>query len=230
MFPELLKKYRKKRGLKQEDLANSLNDLLGSKYNIKVSNVSSWEVGTNPKIEVIEAIAEILNIPVQYLFNDSNDVINEMLGDRMPYIKKMTTNTSQVQLYDGLCGAGSGGILYNTTDNFIYVDKQIIKKKYSDRPVVGLKIVGDSMKPYINDGDILLVNMFNDYDTKPTTDGKYVINTIQGTQLKNLSFRSNGDIVISSTNKEYPDEIINIHESQENLEIIGIPVGRLLMS
>jgi transcriptional regulator with XRE-family HTH domain len=228
MFLELLKKYRKNKKLTQTDLANKLSDLLG--YEVKTTNVQSWERGVNPKLEMIISIAEILDIPEQYLFNDSDDIINQMVGNRMPSIKKMTDNTSQVQLYDGLCGAGSGGILYNTTDNFIFIDKQLIKKKYQDRPVVGLKIVGDSMKPYIDTGDILLVNMINEFDDKPTIDGKYVINTIQGTQLKNLSFRSNGDIVISSTNKEYPDEIINIIESQEQLDIIGVPVGRLLMS
>ncbi len=228
MFGINLKKYRKLKGYTQEQLSEKINSLIGTNY--KKSSAYSWENNVSPNIEVITAIADILEIPEQFLFDDSDDVVNKMVGSRMPSIKKMTDNTSQIQLYNGLCGAGSGGILHNTTSDFLYVDKQLIIKKYQDRPVIGLKIIGDSMKPYIDEDDILLVNIINEFDNKPTSDGKYVINTIQGTQLKNLSFRSNGDIIISSTNKEYPDEIINSMESQEQLDIIGIPVGRLLMS
>ena len=69
MFSENLKKYRKISGMTQEELANKINILLNSNYT--KNNVQSWERGVNPKIDVISAIAEILEITEQYLFDDS---------------------------------------------------------------------------------------------------------------------------------------------------------------
>jgi phage repressor protein C with HTH and peptisase S24 domain len=61
-------------------------------------------------------------------------------------------------------------------------------------------------------------------------DGKYVIETSAGVMVKNLCFKSNGDIVISSCNRIYESETIRASESQEYLEIIGMVVGRVLKS
>ena len=228
MFSDLLKKYRLKSGLKQKNITDMINNLLGT--NIKLATYSTWENGTNPKIEVIKAIAEILNIPEQYLFDDGDTIVNKIINDKMPSLRDMTKHTSKIQLYDGLCGAGSGGILYNTTDNFMYIDSSLINRKYQDKPIIALKIIGDSMEPYIYEDDIVLVSILQQMEDKPTVDGKYIINTIAGTMLKNLTFRANGDIVISSCNKAHPPEIINVNDSQEVLDIIGIPVGRILKS
>ena len=228
MFSDLLKKYRLKSGLKQKEITQMINDLLGT--NIKLATYSAWENGANPKIEVIKAIAEILDIPEQYLFDDSDTVTNRIISDKMPSLRDMAENTSKIQLYDGLCGAGSGGILFNTTNNFMYIDSSLIQRKYRDKPIIALKIVGDSMEPYVYEDDIVLVSILSQMENRPVIDGKYIINTVAGTMLKNLTFRANGDIVISSENKAYPPEIINVNDSQELFEIIGIPVGRILKS
>jgi transcriptional regulator with XRE-family HTH domain len=229
MFPELLKKYRKKRGLRQDELAESINNILGAKYNIKASNVSSWEMGTNPKIEIIVTIAEILEIPEQFLFDDSSDTINKIISKEMPSFKNMVEHTKKISLLDGYVGAGSSGFIERIDIvYFLYIDKYMIKKAYQKEDIKGLTVVGDSMYPYINCCDIVLFAPINDYNN--LTDGKYIISTIAGTQLKNLSFRSNGDILISSCNKSYPDELIRCSDTQENIDINGIVVGRILKS
>jgi len=225
MFQDLLRKYRVKQGLKQSDLAEKINEKLGVKTTY--ANVSSWESGTNPKIEVIEAISQILKIPVQYLFDDTDATIHKIISDKMPSVKDMSENTLKIQLYDGLCGAGCGGILYNTTNDFIYIDNSFLQEKYKDKVIIAFKIVGDSMTPYLSENDIVLVNIISEFDTKPTIDGKYLINTNAGTMLKNLSFISDGSIIVSTTNKSYPNEIIKKGESSNNFEIIGVALGSL---
>ena len=225
MFHHNLKKYRNQKGLNQGELANSINNILGSKFT--KDNVGKWEKNTNPKIEVIVAIAEILNIPEQYLFNDSEDVINKIVSNKMPDLKNIVEHTKKISLLDGYAGAGSLGIV-NQTSSVVFIDKYIIKKKFRDSNIKGLTVIGDSMKPYVDTGDIVLFVPTNDYDQ--LTDGKYIISTMAGTQLKNLSFRSNGDILISSCNKAYPDELIKFEETQESIEINGIVVGRILMN
>jgi len=225
MFDTNLKKYRERAGFTFESLSERVNQLLGTKFN--KSTARTWENGANPKIKVISAIAEILNIPEQYLFNDSEDVINKIVSNKMPDLKNIVEHTKKISLLDGYAGAGSLGIV-NQTSSVVFIDKYIIKKKFRDSNIKGLTVIGDSMKPYVDTGDIVLFVPTNDYDQ--LTDGKYIISTMAGTQLKNLSFRSNGDILISSCNKAYPDELIKFEETQESIEINGIVVGRILMN
>ena len=228
MFFELLKKYRTTRGLKQSELADKINELLGT--DIKSINVSKWEQGTNPKIEIIEAIAEILDIPVQYLFDDSDKAINKIISNKAPQLKEIVEHTLRIPLIDGYVGAGSGGIIDALKINeYVYIDNSSIKRKYLSETVIAIPVIGDSMTPYVNDDDIILFHPLKD-TTHMLNDGKYVIQTINGTMVKNLKFMCSGDIVISSCNKAYSDEIINSKESQELLDILGIVVGRILKS
>ena len=227
-FAEQLKKYRSKRNrMTREELAKKLSDLLG--YEVKITNVTSWERGTNPKIEVIEAIAEVLNIPVQYLFDDSDDAIKKIVNDKVPYYKEMADHTEKIPLLKGYAGAGSGGVLEKSSDEVIYIDKSFIDRRYQNRDIKALVVIGDSMIPFVDHGDIVLFSEI-EKGRYNLPDGKYVITTINGTMVKNLKFKLNGDIVISSCNQKYDDEIIKANESQEFLDIIGFVVGRVLKS
>lgn len=226
MFGTNLKKYRKAKGLTQEQLASEINSLIGTQY--KKSSVSSWENNVSPSIEVIEAIAEILDIPEQFLFNDSNDIINTIIKNEMPNLKMIMENTKQVNVVDGYVGAGSSSVIENVKIiDTVYVDKKFIKKGYHDKTINSLIVEGDSMIPYVNGGDRVLYHPL-EKGTYNYIDGKYIISNINGVMVKNLSFRCNGDIVISSENKAYSDEIIKANETQEYLDIIGIVVGRIL--
>jgi len=228
MFGTLLKKYRVQKGLKQSELADRINELLGTE--IKSVNVSSWEKGTNPKIEIIEAIADILDIPVQYLFDDSDKAINKIISNKAPQLKEIVEHTLRVPLIDGYVGAGSGGIIDALKINeYVYIDSSSVKRKYVNDTIIAIPVIGDSMTPYVNDDDIILFHPLKDV-THKLNDGKYVIQNINGVMVKNLKFNCNGDIIISSCNKAYSDEIIRAEESQELLEILGIVVGRILKS
>lgn len=229
MFGDNLRNYRKLSGLSQENLADRLNNLMvGSKFN--KDNVAKWEKNTNPKVEVIIALAESLNIPEQFLFDDSKTAIDKIVNKEVPEMKSLQEHTKKVSFIDGYVGAGSGGCIdCEIVSSFLYVDHSIIKKGYEDKEIKALTVIGDSMSPYVDCNDIVL---FSDLEKGKYNccDGKYIITTINGTMVKNLSFRTNGDIVISSCNKCYSDEIIKSNESQEILDIIGIVVGRILKS
>ncbi len=224
MFSQNLEKYRKKAGFTFESLANSINNILGTKFN--KSTARTWENGATPKIDTIEAISEVLNVPIQYLFDDGIDAIDGIIKDKIPTFKNMVENTKKVILLDGYLGAGSGGIIENVkTIDYLYVDNSMIKKQYRNEEIKALTVIGDSMSPYVNGDDIVLFTSLKD---RNLADGKYIITTMNGTMIKNLSFKANGDIVISSENKAYNDELIKADESQEILDIVGIVVGRIL--
>lgn len=138
------------------------------------------------------------------------------------------TDIIKVPLLDGYVGAGSAGIIekLKVTD-YIYVDIHYINKTYKNKSIKALEVIGDSMYPYVNSYDVILFTPLEKGQYN-LTDGKYVIETINGIMIKNLSFKTNGNIIISSCNPTYPPEEIDSKESQEVLDIIGIVVGRIL--
>ena len=226
MFGELLKKYRKIADLTLEELAQRVNEIAGTTYT--KATVRSWERGNNPKVVIIQIIADILDIPVQYLFDDSDKVINKIVANKAPQLKQMIKHTLRVPLYDGYVGAGSGGVFdaFEVKD-YLYIDYFSIDKKYTDKSIVALTVVGDSMEPYVCDGDIVIFHPIVPSSNFPLIDGKYVIQTSNGLMVKNLTFKTNGNIVISSCNKSYASEEID-PSNQEQLEILGFVVGRFL--
>lgn len=220
MFAKQLKKYRKLANYTQSELAICLSQIIGNE--ITGNNIRSYEAGTNPKIEVIEALALILKIPIQYLFDDSDFALSQFSNS------SMMTDIIKVPLLDGYVGAGSAGIIekLKVTD-YIYVDIHYINKTYKNKSIKALEVIGDSMYPYVNSYDVILFTPLEKGQYN-LTDGKYVIETINGIMIKNLSFKTNGNIIISSCNPTYPPEEIDSKESQEVLDIIGIVVGRIL--
>jgi transcriptional regulator with XRE-family HTH domain len=226
MFNENLKKYRNMAGLTQDKLALSINNLIDSDYT--KSNVQSWERGVNPKLDVISAIADILDIPEQFLFDDSSDTIKKIVSREAPRLRDMVEHVKEIPLLKGYAGAGSSGVIDSIeVDKYLYIDVCLVKKAYQEKEVRALTIVGDSMIPYVDNNDIVLYHPVEKGQYN-LIDGKYIIETMNGIMLKNLKFCCNGDIVISSCNKAYRDEIIKASESQEYLDIVGVAVGRLL--
>lgn len=220
MFGELLRKYRKKAKYTQSELAICLSQILG--YEVKGNSVRTYENGINPKLEVIEALALILKIPVQFLFDDSEYTLSQFSN------AGIVEDIIKVPLFDGYVGAGSAGTMERAkTIEHLYLDIHSIKRAYKDKKIKAIEVIGDSMKPYVDSSDIVLFSPLEKGQFN-LADGKYIIETINGVMVKNLSFKTNGNIVISSCNKSYPTEEINKSESQEVLDIIGIVIGRIL--
>lgn len=220
MFGEKLRKYREKKHLTQNQLAYRVEVLTG--MTCKGKYISSYESGSNPKVEFIVAFADILEIPVQYLFDDSDEVIRRIIKNEMPRLEKMFENTIRVPVVGGF-------INRETSEKYIYIDKYLVKKKY--RESVDLKaviVLGDSMKPYIDNSDIVLFEELGSQQGDKFNDGKYVIETEQGVMVKNLTFKVNGDIIISNCNKDYRDCIVSGGIPNDYFDVLGVVVGRLL--
>lgn len=238
MFNEKLKKYRKVARLTQSELAEKLEYKLGGSFTY--SNIQSYERGTNPKLEVISAIAEILDIPEQYLFDDSDIKLDKLCSNVIKqnpdkYKRKLMNNTEinrdviKVPLIDGYVGAGSTGIIDSIDiSDYLYVDNHSLKKAYKNKDIKALEVIGDSMIPYVDCCDIILFAPLD--NNTHLIDAKYIIQTCRGVMVKNLSFKTNGNIIISSCNPVYPPEEINSNETQELIDILGIVVGRILKS
>ena len=155
MFSRNLKIYRKTQKLTQGELAKLLTEKTGKIYTDK--NVQSWENKTNPKLEIIISLSDILGIPEQYLINDSTDKINKIVNNEIPNFKNVLEHTKKVNLIDGYAGAGSSGEIESINIiNHLYIDNSVIKKEYRGQEIKALTVIGDSMFPYVSCQDVVL--------------------------------------------------------------------------
>jgi len=85
------------------------------------------------------------------------------------------------------------------------------------------------MHPYLSDGDIALFKYVE--EDAITYDGKYIIETTVGLQVKNLKFLSDGSIKIISENPAYRtlgtyDEEVKKGDAN-SFKVVGSIVGRV---
>lgn len=96
---EKIKKYRKEKGLTQKELADKLN--------IATNSLSRYEIGERrPPIDMIEKIAEILNVtPIQLMYDEEvENTLNQSAEDEAQrqemYLKELREDT--INKYDSL--------------------------------------------------------------------------------------------------------------------------------
>jgi phage repressor protein C with HTH and peptisase S24 domain len=80
-----------------------------------------------------------------------------------------------------------------------------------------ISVIGDSMSPTYNDGDLILV------DTaigRPKSDAVYVLQHDGFLWIKRLNFRFDGSIHVISDNPRYPEQVIS-GEALDRLKIVG---------
>lgn len=88
--------------------------------------------------------------------------------------------------------------------------------------LVSMKVAGDSMSPWVNDGDSVLIDRSN----TEIRDGKpYAIRYGDELRIKHVHRRFDGGLILRSINPEYCDEIIAPAEL-EHVEILGRVVWR----
>ena len=84
---------------------------------------------------------------------------------------------------------------------------------------------GDSMEPYICDGDTVM--FVEEPEGKPIREGRiYALRYGGALKIKRLYRRANGDLVIRSDNKNYPDEVVKNDELDELVRIYGPVIER----
>jgi phage repressor protein C with HTH and peptisase S24 domain len=219
---------------------------IANRIGVSKSSVISWANGTRkfPKdILKIYEIADILNISVldllPYSLEEKKKIVKTELQENIEDYQEllplniMPDYLKSISLTNGIAGAGSFGVNGDGLEviHQIYVDIHTIDKAYRQKDLQSIAIAGDSMTPYVNDGDIAIFYKFINGETA-NGDGKYIISTSQGEQIKNIKFMLNGNIRIISENPSYHtkdgyDEEVD-KSSQEYLNIIGKVVGRIL--
>ncbi|WP_419208009.1 XRE family transcriptional regulator (plasmid) [Photobacterium leiognathi subsp. mandapamensis] len=196
-----IKNERKKRGLKQKDLALLLN--------VTSQAISGWERGvTFPQLELYERIAIALNVSKDWLFFDDENKKKHNDADIFyaPFYSDIEASAG--------CGRCNE---YSEVEEYP-LPIQFVTNQYNKESIVCIRCNGDSMEPVISSGSILAINK----SLKTINDGSiYVIKIHDVLRVKILQMSTNG-IVIKSYNKEYADECVSFDSfSESRLEIIG---------
>ena len=119
------------------------------------------------------------------------------------------------------CGGGA----YNdeeVSSSYISLDKNFVNSLGINniKNIDAIKVVGDSMSPIIEDGEIVLIDR-NDINYQES--GVFAINTCNGLFVKRLVINSKGNVDLISDNQSYDVMTMPIDE----VYIIGKVVGAL---
>ncbi len=151
--------------------------------------------------------------------------INWMFYDQIvKSLEEETDKYANVRYYgDIYASAGGGAFNYEEEHEDIVIDKIMIEKLGGLKEIKNIdsiNVLGDSMEPTYNEGDIIFINRTIKDITKG---GVFVVNTNSGLFVKRILLKSDGTIDLISDNKLYGVENVPI----DSVEIVGKVVGSM---
>jgi len=174
------------------------------KIGLSNATATHWRQGALPKADAIIAISKELNCSVDALLGVSKE----------PSIVILDDDVYQIPVFESV-SAGMG----------VYADSRIVgytsvtvKKSDIDK-IIAAKVIGDSMYPYINDGDTVIIKKDCEVDNGDIA----VILLDDEAVVKKVQFGQDS-ITLISFNPMYKDRIIKESDC-DNVRIIGKVIG-----
>lgn len=211
-------------------------DALGLKIGVSKTAIKNWEDGENlPKVEYVRALAEFFDVSFDWLatgqgaMQTNQQIVDELIAS-MPngithdQIEPWRQQT-WVDVYDlkFCCGDGGGYAEFEPLKKTLPFDDSFFK--YRNLKSEFFKLIygkGDSMAPYINDGDAVGL----DISDKIPRDGEVYALFLDGdTMIKRIFREAGGVLTLSSDNKAYRDKVVD-DTNGDSLIIIGRVVYR----
>lgn len=191
-FSERVNKLCKEKGMTIKELERQLHFANGYIRNVSIR-------GYRPKANRLNTIAEYFGVSPEYL-----------LGEEETPQSDLPTSTG---VMIPILGKVAAGIPISAVENVIG-QEEISKKMAASGEYFALKIKGDSMSPYIMDGDVVVVRQQNDAES-----GEIVVVLINGNDgvCKKLK-KSDKAVTLISLNPQYDPMVFT------NEEIDQIPV------
>ncbi len=151
-FGEKLKQLRVNRDLSQEDLAS----ILGTSKQV----ISRYESGQrSPKIDTATRYAELLDIPVCYLVDNSITSLDELCLDNPYFQTAVISHKEYTMLHFPVLGNIAASFDHHPddyfTDDYVDVPSSYLRGRNKE-DFFALRVDGDSMYPIYLNGDIIL--------------------------------------------------------------------------
>lgn len=229
LFPQMLNKYRTLNNLTMDELAEAIGKTK--------STISKWESGNRaPKIYEIEDIANYFNIsPQRLMFGDNiskiQSIFENLTDDRQNAVIDFAENQLNNQenniisvsdsrkrisaFIEGVVAAGNG----TYQEDNLHMEVSLIEDEIPEKFDTIAQVVGDSMKPLINNHDLLFINVTSQVD--PNEIGVFQINGKNF--VKKLKRDYDGQYYLQSLNNKYDD--IYFSEDDE-IRTIGLVIDK----
>ncbi len=195
---------------------------IAAQCGVTVAAISEWKRTGRIAKKHLPTLARITDTPLEWwLTRDPSDAFlvdekaNATYGDPEPRrVPKLNSPGVAYQLDDKyvsvhrlLNGLGAGGVdlqEFDEIDGSHSFRREWLQKK--GWPIAALRVLsveGNSMAPYINDGDVVLVNTA---DRRLVNGDVYAISADGEAMVKRLFKQLDGKIRVESDNKEYPPD------------------------
>lgn len=148
--------------------------------------------------------------------------IGQMSNSCLPEIST-SHNIISIPVFEAVAGCGATGMveqLHLREENFIF-DSRIFPSDIITKNIAMIRIVGDSMMPYLDENDWAIIELRNGRDVIPA-EAVYLIAYDGVVQIKRVQVIGK-KAVIKSDNKEYEPFTLGIND----FDIVGKIIGRL---
>jgi phage repressor protein C with HTH and peptisase S24 domain len=211
---EVIRRLRKDRELNQVQLAERIDTDSG--------NVSRYETDKQkPSMEMLEKIADALSTSVSEICRlaESSSGQLDVASDKYVMVPRLNLAVA--------AGNGTEPAHVEIQGALAFQREWLRKKGLNPDMLEIYDATGDSMSPYIENGDVLLVDVAA---TPPKNNEVWVLwqDAPLGVRVKRVLYRENGDLIIRSDNPDkaqYPDEIIPGHQGH-TVKTVGKVVWR----
>lgn len=225
-----LKNLRSQKNLTLDNLVDRLNKRSDIKFS--KGKISKWENDKEePRLSSLKVLADFYGVDIDYFLSDNDDHIDsiyETFSSLSEHRKKSVREYAQKQLdsqqtkdkttlfretdatYDfpfkGAVSAGTGEWLYGEINEIITLNHT--PPANAD---FALKVNGDSMEPFFENGQIIFVKTVE--DPSQVFSNQFVIADLNGeAYLKKIVFEQVGCRLVS-LNKKYPDKVVTENDA-----------------
>ena len=239
---DVISSARKKAKLTQKELADKMgvSQVTIGQYETKKGDIGKdgkEKKTANPSLDKIPDMAEILDLDVTSFFPSHPELKNQIVKKELKnnfekyahlipaeYGLKNVVFLSKSEM---LIGAGSEGAydldLFNK-ETKIAVDRSFIKG-LDPKNLKLFEVVGDSMQPEYDEGDLAIVDMVNFRGDFIKIGGIYVVRVGDVVYVKRVEFLPKGAIKLISLNSKYGD--LYPHKEGYEYEILGKVCGKI---
>ena len=202
------------------------------------ASIAQYETDTFiPPINTLKKIADACDVDMLYFFDDEdaskNQIVKKELKNNFEKYAHLIPaeyslkNVVFLSKSDMLIGAGSEGAydldLFNK-ETKIAVDRSFIKG-LDPKNLKLFEVVGDSMQPEYDEGDLAIVDMVNFRGDFIKIGGIYVVRVGDVVYVKRVEFLPKGAIKLISLNSKYGD--LYPHKEGYEYEILGKVCGKI---
>lgn len=218
--------------LGKQKISNDLLEKIGISYNINLNWLltGKGEMLLHDKDKSLH-ISGNDNVTLNGQNNSIDSSFTSKKKSKSDVIEKEVSEIVSIPYFeDTYAAAGHGAINYEEAPRPMSFDKTFLQKQFGIMSCKNLHIInaiGNSMEPTLKEGELLMVNPFENEGMNIKDGGIYVISCNNSVLVKRVNFNPiNGKVILISDNKEYSD--IHIEKSDfSTCTIVGRVVGHL---